>query len=318
MVGTQKEGYQKSYKVRNDAYNQWMERNPSPLGSDTLRTTTRRKLSNPTDVLAQTTEKLKMSNGVARIVDSLAFFPWETYVPELVFSPTRSDVQGRVMTGYAQTIIVENPDPTKVDVSELALNGGDGTFRYLYVQPNAGTSKPELDIYLPDVTSTTYDFYCVFVPSNVETGDTTVQLPNRVVFTLNYCDENGKLQNYVFKDESEENKQWIAQYYEHVKDSLIAADPTVRITGNPDANTVTAFTNDVTKVDTLYLGEFTFPVSYYGLRNERDFVCPNIKITSPFSVFNKALLTGFERGLRIAAIILKPKELVEFEESNKQ
>ena len=302
----------------NDLYNQWLVRTPSIKGSDTLRTTTRNKLSNPTEILAQTKEKLKMSNGVACIVDSLAFYPWETYAPAYVFPPTSNDIQARVMTGYAQSVTVENPDPTKVDIEELTRDGGDGTLTYLYVEPNAGTSKPELDLYLPDVTSTTYDFYCVFVPKNVELGDTTVLLPNRVVFTLNYCDENGKLQNYVFKDESEENKQWIADYYEHVKDSLLAADPTVRITGNPDAATVTAFTNDVTKVDTLYLGEFTFPVSYYGLRNNRDYICPNLKITSPFSVFNKALLTGFERGLRIAAVILKPKELVEFEESKKQ
>lgn len=302
----------------NDPYNQWMVRAPSHVGTDTLRTTTRNKLSNPAAILAQTTETLKMSNGVARIVDSLAFFPWETYAPALLYPPTLNSLQARVLTGYAQSVTAKNPDPTKIDLTESIRLGGDGTFTYLYVEPNAGTSKPELDVYLPDVTSATYDFYCVFVPQNVEQGDTTVQLPNRVVFTLNYCDANGKLQNYVFKDESEENKQWLADYYEQCKAAVLAADPSARISGNPDAATVTAFTNDVTKVDTLYLGEFTFPVSYYGLRNNRDYVCPNLKITSPFSVFNKALLAGFERGFRIAAIILKPKALVEFEESKKQ
>lgn len=301
----------------NDGYNQWLERTPSPLGSDTLRSTTRVKLSNPTDILAQTKEKLKMSNGVACIVDSLAFLPWETCVPELIYAPTNNEIQARVMTGYPQTITVENPDPTKIDVTELTRNGGDGTLKYLYVEPNAGTSRPELDIYLPDVTSATYDFYCVIVPQNVAQGDTTVQIPNRIIFTLNYCDANGKLQNYVFKDDSEENKQWFNEYYNSQVDILKEADPNVKISPNPDANTIAAFSNDVTKVDTLYLGEFTFPVSYYGLRNNRDLICPNLKITSPFSPFNKALLAGFERGLRIASIILKPKELVEFEESKK-
>ncbi len=312
--------YLTSYLVysNNDAYNQWMERSPSMLGSDTLRTTLRDKLSNPAEILAQTREKLKMSNGVARIVDSLAFYPWETYSPALVYPPHYSSIQARVLTGYPQTVQVTNPDPTKVDLEVLKHTWGNNNFSYLYVEPNAGTSKPELDVYLPDVRSTTYDFYCVFVPKSVEMGDTTVQLPNRVVFTLNYCDENGKLQNYVFKDEREENKQWLTDYYEATKAALIAADPSVKITGNPDAATMTAFTNDVTKVDTLYLGEFTFPVSYYGLRNNRDYLCPNLKITSPFSVFNKALLAGFERGIRISAIILKPKDLVEFEESKKQ
>ena len=296
----------------NDGYNQWMERTPSHLGSDTLRTTTRNKLSNPADILAQTTERLKMSNGVVRIVDSLAFLPWETYSPEFLFTPMSSALQGRVLTGYAQTIHVQNPDPAKVDLEALKKYHTDGSMSYLYVEPNSGSSKPELDIYLPDVRSTTYDFYCVFVPQSVETGDTTVQLPNRVVFTLNYCDENGKLQNYVFKNESDENKQFVNDLVVQWK----ADNPGVNVTA-PDANTLTAFSNDVSKVDTVYLGEFTFPVSYYGLRNGDDYICPNIKITSPFSVFNKALLAIFERGLRISAIILKPKDLVDFEESKK-
>ena len=296
----------------NNGYNQWLERAPSALGSDTLRTTTRVKLSNPTDILAQTKEKLKMSNGVARIVDSLAFYPWETYVPEYNFPPYYSDVQGRVLTGYPQTVTVEHPDPAKVDVDLLTTNGGNGTFKYLYVEPNSGSSKPELDVYLPDVRSTTYDFYCVFVPQSVEQGDTTVQMPNRCVFTLNYCDENGKLQNYVFKNETDENKQSAIDLVNQWK----AENPGVNAAA-PDANTQTAFSNDVTKVDTLYLGEFTFPVSYYGLRNNRDYVCPNLKITSPFSVFNKALMAVYERGLRISDIILKPKDLVDYESKTK-
>jgi hypothetical protein len=35
------------------------------------------------------------------------------------------------------------------------------------------------------------------------------------------------------------------------------------------------------------------------------------------SVFNKTLMAGFSRDLRIAAIIAKPLEYVNFEESNK-
>mgnify|MGYP002623531623 CR=1 FL=1 len=298
----------------NDAYNQWMEKTPSQLGTDTLRTTTRRKLSNPADILAQTTAKLKMSNGVARVVDSLAFLPWETYAPELTYNAAGSSNQARIVNANTLTVNVENPDPAKVDVEELSKTRG--TLTYLWVEPNGGYAKPELDIYLTDVLSTTYDIYCVFVPQNVERGDTSVTKPNRVVFTLNYCDENGKLKDYTFKDESEENSQWFDSYYEDCKNVILADNPKQTFS-KPDAATLTAFSNDVTKVDTLYVGEFTFPVTYYGLSTS-DKICPNLKITSPFSVFNKALLEGFSRDLRIASIILKPKELAEYEESNKQ
>ncbi|MBR1415598.1 MAG: fasciclin domain-containing protein [Prevotella sp.] len=283
----------------NDAYNQWMVKEPSLLGSDTLRSTTRSKLSNPADILAQTVQTMKMSNGRALIVDSLAFYPWETYAPERIYSATNRDYQGRILTGNAQTVRVSNPDPTKVDVSELT-NGA--SFSYLWVEPNGGYAKPELDIFLPEVLSTTYDFYCIFVPQSVELGDSTPTLPNRVVFTLNYCDETGALKEYTFLDESDEN---INAFQEEFK-----------LTDNAtNRQTIRAFSNDTSKVDTLYLGEFTFPVCYYGLG---DGYCPNIKITSPFSVFNAKLLSSFSRDLRIAGIILKPKELVEFEESNKK
>lgn len=298
----------------NDGYNQWMEKTASPLGRDTLRTTTRRKLSNPTDILGQTKERLKMSNGVGRLVDSLAFYPWETYAPERIY-PANGNNLARLLNGNAQTVIVNHPDPEKVDVTELNRNG-NGTLSYLWVEPSGGFAKPELDVYLPDVLSTTYDFYCVFVPQNIDLGDSTATLPNRVVFTLNYCDENGNLKDYVFKDESEENKQKFEAYYEECKLPILAENPKTTFS-KPDNATMTAFSNDVSKVDTLYLGQFTFPVSYYGMSGN-DKICPNIKITSPFSVFNKALLAGFSRDLRIAAIILKPKELVEFEESNKK
>ena len=60
---------------------------------------------------------------------------------------------------------------------------------------------------------------------------------------------------------------------------------------------------------------FYFPVCYYGLG---DGYCPNIKITSPFSAVTGKVRDAYTRDLRIAAIILKPKELVEFEESNKK
>ncbi len=288
----------------NDGYNQWLVKEASPLGCDTLRSTTGNKLSNPTAILAETKQELKMSNGKAYLVDSLAFQPWETYAPEMIFRATSSSLQARVLTGYAQTVRLNNPDPSFVDLSKENTN----TFSYLWVEPNGGFAKPELDIYLPDVRSTTYEFYCVMVPVVHPMGDT---IPNRVSFQLNYMDANGKLQNYTFKDESEEGKQKFETYYEAGKQKALAEDPKAKFS-NPDAATLTAFSNNLEKVDTMYIGEFTFPVSYYGL-NGSDHICPNIKITSPFSLFNKGLLAAFSRDLCIAAIILKPKELAESE-----
>ena len=275
----------------NDNYNLWLSGKTSPYGTDTLRSTTNNKLSNTQAILAQTVEERKMSNGTARLVDSLAFYPWETYAPERSISAARSQNRARVLTGNVQSFNVTFRDQDQEDI------------QYVWIEPNGGYAKPELDLYLTNVLSSTYDLYCVFMPPYDQTGTTPEEwLPNRVIFTLNYCDENGTLKEYTFLDESEENVTSFQERF-NLPDNA------------SNATTIRAFSNDVTKIDTLYLGEFTFPACYYGLGDE---ICPNIKISSPFSVFNKDLMEAYCRDLRIAAIILKPKELVEFEESNKK
>jgi hypothetical protein len=146
----------------------------------------------------------------------------------------------------------------------------------------------------------------VFVPQGLWSEKADIETrPNRVIFTLNYCDEKGALKDYVFLDESEENINSFTERFASATFKDNAANRT----------TFRAFSNDTTKVDTVYLGEFTFPVCYYGLG---DGYCPNIKITSPFSAVTGKVRDAYTRDLRIAAIILKPKELVEFEESNKK
>ena len=300
----------------NDGYNKWVESEPTSLGSDTLRTTTRNKLSNPSDILNPDflREKIVMSNGYGRIVDSLASYPWETYAPERVLD-TRSNL-ARVATGNVHNVnvLVEG-----YDGYEFAK---DGSLRYVWAEPNGGFSKPEMDIYLPNMLSTTYDFYCVFVPESFDKTVSGTPLPNRVIFELNYCDAKGTLQNYTFLNDTEENIAAFNDYIEQVKVKMVEDDPTAKpaaVTDNAtNRTTFRGFSNDPTKVDTVYIGRFTFPVSYYGLGTNNQKICPNIKITSPMSVFNKTLLAGFSRDLRIAAIIAKPLEMVEFEESNKK
>jgi len=294
----------------NDGYNQWVEGTPSYLGSDTLRSTTRTKLSNPKEILnpAFLHDKVTMSNGFARVLDSIAIYPWESYVEEQSYN-TRSNL-ARVATGNTHNL---NVTFQGFEDYEFAKNG---SLRYVWAEPNGGYSKPEMDIYLPNILSTTYDFYCVFVPEMFDKSGSEAYLPNRVNFSLSYCDETGALKEYTFLDESEENIAAFSAYLDSVRaknEKLPAVAD-----NNTNRNTFRGFSNNPLKVDTVYFGRFTFPVSYYGLGTNSAMICPNIKITSPMSVFNKTLLAAFSRDLRVAAIIAKPVELVEFEESNKQ
>ena len=278
----------------NDIYNQWIEGTPSAYGSDTIRSTIRNKFSNPRDILAQAKQTVELSNGKGYIVDSLAMYPWETYAPEREVLAASNNNIGRVATGSYTThrVHVIGKDQENED------------FSYIHVIPSGGYARPELDLFLPGVLSTTYSFYCVFAypTDDPNVADSTL-LPNRVIFTLNYCDEKGALKDYTFLDESEEN---ISSFQERFN----------LTDNNTNRTTIRAFSNNPKLLkDTVYLGDFTFPVCYAGLGDEYR---PNIKITSPFSVFNRNLMAAYTRDLRIAAIIMKPKELVAFEESNKQ
>ena len=278
----------------NDIYNQWIDGTPSAYGSDTIRSTIRNKFSNPRDILAQAKQTVELSNGKGYIVDSLAMYPWETYAPEREVLAASNNNIGRVATGSYTT--------HRVHV--IGKNQENDDFSYIHVIPSGGYARPELDLFLPGVLSTTYSFYCVFAypTDDPNVADSTL-LPNRVIFTLNYCDEKGALKDYTFLDESEEN---ISSFQERFN----------LTDNNTNRTTIRAFSNNPKLLkDTVYLGDFTFPVCYAGLGDEYR---PNIKITSPFSVFNRNLMAAYTRDLRIAAIIMKPKELVAFEESNKQ
>jgi hypothetical protein len=240
-----------------------------------------------------------MSNGYARIINAYGMYSWETYAPERIVSAASADNRAMISNGSFSRVEVRNPDPEKVTLEE-----GENSIRYAWVEPTGGGQfvKPEMTLYLRDVLSTTYEIYCVFVPESVDPDKANaVTLPNRVIFTLNYCDVDGKLKDYTFLNEDPDQMAAFMERF-NMKDNAT------------NKNTIRSFSNDTSKVDTLYIGEFTFPVCYYGLGGE---YCPNIKITTPYSVFNASLREAYSRDLRIAGIILRPKELAEFEESNK-
>lgn len=268
----------------NTWYNKWTV-DDSAEYSDTIYTTTGKKFSNPREILAQTISKEQMSNGWTYVVDSLAFQTWEYLAGENDIYPS-SDYQARIIggTSYSYTVDYSGSeellDSIGFDPSEQGSK-----LRYVIIQPSGSYSKPELDIFLPNVYSTTYSFYCVFVP-NLD-GYTTDQMPNRVNFALNYCKANGSVADWLFSSDGAEN---------------------------PASSKQQPFENDYTKLDTIYLGDFTFPVAYEGIGDD---YMPNLKITSPFSVF-----TGYgktrTRDLRIAAIIMRPVDYVEYLEETNQ
>ena len=271
----------------NNLYNQWLNGRPSYLGSDTLRTTTGMKYTNPQELLNAKSSEIALSNGKAYVVDSLPIRPWELYSPKLTMSAT-----GFVAT---MSLGVESPQSVSLgNVPDSILEGIDTrnlkALNYLYVQPSAPDNLPTATFYLPSVLSTTYDIYCVFMPTCLDDTINTAK-PNLLKFTLSYFDEKGAEQTIAFKTSEGKDSFRIEPYH----------------------------------IDSLYLGTVNFPVCYAGLTDNNLPICPNITVASGFSRlewYDRAAgirkRDYYAHGYRIASFVLKPKELVEHENLYKQ
>ena len=194
------------------------------LQCDSLVSTTNSKVyAEDAALLFEGARRVDKSNGAVWVTDSLRMRPWTSWNPEL-----RQEAEGSMVANHFNTA----GEPVSVRVSESAQNpaiaGIISNGRYLQVQPSASNTNPEVDFYLSGVRSATYNVYAVFVPANI-TNPNAVALPNRMVVDIGYADAKGKSQEKRMR--------------------------------NTAANS-NFFENDPTRIDTLFLGEFTFPVAF--------------------------------------------------------
>lgn len=251
----------------NNYYNNWLiDDTVEPY--DTLYSTTYGYMTNPQEIMSRVIDRETMSNGTFCLVDSLAFRPWESWCYSLGQSPLNS----RTWTGSNTIVYIDN---TLFDaIKYVPKNPAQKQLGYLWVTPLSNYGKPQLDVKLRNVLSTTYNIYIVLAPGQDvgEDADGNKFLkPNMLDFTLSYCDAKGKLATQKLNQK---------------------------------------VVNDPTRVDTLAVGTFTFPVAYAGLG---DNVYPNLKITTDFGVFDKAKMAAYTRDFSIISILMRPVELEEFE-----
>lgn len=263
----------------NDYYNRWLTDSKHTF-NDSLRSTIREKYSNPDAILAETIEEVPLSNGVGRVVDSIAVYPWESYVWEMTYGTDPRYYYSRALNG-TQIYLSEEVDP------QYGVLEGGQHLEYMLLQSPMKYSQPTIDVCLPSVMSSKYNFYVVVVTPKVDNYQSVngyeSDLPNSLHFTLNYSDKNGKLQNYKFSSDGKENPA-----------------------------TAKPFVSDNSKIDTMFIGSFTFPVCYYGLITKDDKrVMPVLKIKSSFSQFSESSKAQYTMDMRIASVILRPAEMDE-------
>lgn len=272
------------YSETNTKYNSKFANGQKFTEADSIYSTTRNLLTNLPELDKATVETKVLSNGHARIIDKFPFKSWETYAPEI-----RTRNVGRYVTASGSNVsrvTVLNPSKdicTFDKVNEENLN-------YVRVNvPQGSAFAPEMDFTLSNVLSTTYDIYAVVVPGWIENqGDSTyVRKPYTLRFDLNYTNEKNEEVRGRFNG----------------KELVTVAAQVIK---------VPAFICGAEKVDTIKLGRVTFPVCYAGTK-----AYPNIKAYCTLTSFGSANRKKYDQQIRIANIIMKPIDLVEYEEKLK-
>ena len=272
------------YSETNKHYNAKLSSGAKFVEGDTLYTTTRHKRTNLPQLDEATVSRILLSNGHARVINKIPFKSWETYAPEI-----RTREVGRYVTATGNNCsnvrVINLPDtvctfdyPTETELRYVRVN-----------VPEGNSAAPEMDFPLHNVLSTTYDIYAVVVPGWLEhMGDETYERkPYTLRFDINYTNEKNEEVRARFNGEE-------------------------AITTATLASKIGAFLCGDQKVDTLKLGRVTFPVCYAGTD-----AYPNIKVFCTLSSFGSANRKKYDQQIRIANIILKPIDLVEYEEKLK-
>lgn len=202
--------------------------------------------------LLQGAVRHEASNGALWTTDSLRVNTLTSWNPEISVECSAATYQAKVFNGTAYTYKVTSTTQNPNVPGEVSQGN------YVEIIPS-GSSYPEFDMYLPNVRSTTYSIYCVFVPENITSTYVTDCKPYSARITIGYNDAAGNVQEY----------------------------------------TLGTFHNDPTRVDSVYLGDFTFPIAYVGTGS----YYPYMRIAS------RASYNGnYDRYMRIDRIILVPKE----------
>ena len=209
--------------------------------------------------------RIDKSNGVLWVTDSLRMRTWTTWNPEIV-------IEGEMTSMLSSTVNVDG-DPERVYVTPGTQNpevtGKLSNDMFSMAQPASLSTNPGVVYYLPNVRSTTYSIYIVTVPANIVNPNATTK-PYRFNVSMGYADEKGTNQD--------NEKKWALE---------------------------TAFVTDSAQIDTVYLGDFTFPVAYAGTGN----YYPYLRINSAVTSRERA---NYDRTLRIDCLILRPKELDDY------
>ena len=236
------------------------------LQVDSLYGTTLSKIySDDARRLFEGAQRVDRSNGAIWITDSLRMRSWTTWNPEIIIQAENSQTMASAVN------VAGTPERIYVAPGSQnpAVPGHISMNSYIEVQPISASTNPGVVFYLPGVRSTTYSLYMVMVPANIVSSLREVK-PYKFSVTMGCVDETGTNQDRL--------RDWVAE---------------------------SNFVSDTARVDTIYLGDFTFPMAYEGTGD----YYPYLRVNSTISSRER---NDYDRTMRIDCLILRPKELDDF------
>jgi hypothetical protein len=257
---------------------------------DTVITTGGRLLRNANQVMDHTLAVREMSNGITRTIDSLTFDSWNTYNP--VIRTARPDAVLKVAKLTTHNVPLDSLAGRASLFSKVPRMFHQWLFPktsrfFSYVAVDSAniegtTGKPEFCFALNDVRSATYHIYVITVPAQVEEPQADLK-PYYLRFYLSWTDDANKQQLTVLPQGSN-------------KDLEMTTDE------GTNTNKLT-YIGDPGLVNVFDLGEFTFPVCYYGLD-----AYPSLMMVHTKSYTSSANRKKYDQQMRVAGVYLVPKE----------
>ena len=315
----------------NSTYNKCLEKT-SFAATDSLLSTYGGLFSHPGDILAHKVAEVNMSNGQGWVVDSIALRAEEWYNPVWASRAVARD-QGAKSSRVSATSI--NPKygsyPNGIDFAMIKSNNEKGVNSWM-------------EFNLPPLLSTKYRFYVVVVPADadmncdsyapedvdsVEVDGVKVSTAKPAYFyaTLSYCNAKGEIAYHYFTSGAG-NTSVSADDATALAGKEIAFKATGAENITTAQKTTFGFISDSTKIDTICLGDFTFPVSYVNMINvpqrenqvtyvnASNYAVPNLKLRIPYMPTNAAAMKKYTPNWRIANILMVPVELIEQRNEN--
>lgn len=275
--------------------------------ADTLYSTSRSHITSVDSILKSTIETVEMSNGISRIVDAYPFYAHESYEPitgaDAVYQHFATKLTSRSVAWSELEGRMDLFSKVPEFIMKRLKTNKSQFFSYVDTDPadiSSTSAKVQLDFALADVLATAYRILVVTVPRQVrEPAEPERSFNFR--FFLSYTDAENKQQYITLPAETDERAATLTEADRYRQQFSTAEGTSAK---------GTYYTGDPGKLNVIDLGEFTFPISYYGLQSQSsdgNYAYPSLIMAPTVSFSTGTNRNKYDQYPRIAGVYLVPK-----------